>query len=183
MTPSGCEPERVGLAVQGRCTTPFDLAVPESGMHHRIFLVVAILAALVSGCGGSSSPSAPTPTAPSGPPLPTAPFSRTDLREGTGAEAVNGRRLAMHYTGWLYDPTAPESKGRQFDTSTGGAPFPFVLGTGGVIRGWDLGVLGMKVGGQRRLVIPPDLAYGAGGRDPIPPNATLVFDLELVSVQ
>jgi len=90
--------------------------------------------------------------------------------------------LTVSYTGWLYDPARPEQKGTQFDTNTS---FPFVLGTGGVIRGWDLGVVGMRVGGQRRLVIPPELGYGAAGagQGRIPPNASLVFDIELLSVQ
>lgn len=87
----------------------------------------------------------------------------------------------MNYTGWLYDPTQPEQKGREFDTSTA---FTFQLGVGRVIPGWDLGVAGMKVGGQRRLIIPPDLGYGsAGAGTAIPPNATLVFDVELLEVR
>ena len=86
--------------------------------------------------------------------------------------------------GWLYDPTRPEQKGAQFETSVGRAPFAFTLGIGQVIRGWDQGVTGMKVGGLRRLVLPPELAYGAGGSPPvIPPNATLVFEIELLDVQ
>jgi FKBP-type peptidyl-prolyl cis-trans isomerase FkpA len=111
------------------------------------------------------------------------PYSQTDIRVGTGAEALAGRRISVHYAGWLYDASAPENKGRQFDTSLGGAPYPFTLGAGMVIRGWDQGVAGMRVGGQRRLVIPPQLAYGAEGRgSAIPPNATLVFDIELLEV-
>jgi FKBP-type peptidyl-prolyl cis-trans isomerase FkpA len=96
---------------------------------------------------------------------------------------VSGKALAVNYTGWLYDATKPEQKGTQFDTSIGRGPYAFVLGAGQVIRGWDQGVPGMKVGGQRRLVIPPDLAYGASGRGQIPPNATLIFDIELLAVQ
>jgi FKBP-type peptidyl-prolyl cis-trans isomerase FkpA len=142
--------------------------------------LVLIVAGLLSGaCGGGTSSS---PTAPSS--QPSAPFSQTDLRVGTGTEAVAGRTLAVNYTGWLYDPALPESKGRQFDTSAGRAPFAFRLGAGGVIRGWDQGLVGMRVGGQRRLVIPPELGYGAGGSgSTIPPNATLVFDVELLDVQ
>ena len=96
-----------------------------------------------------------------------------------------GRSLSVHYTGWLYDPTQPEQKGRQFDTSAGGAPFSFTLGVGQVIPGWDRGAVGMKVGGQRRLIIPPNLAYGSqgGAGGLIPPNATLVFDIELIEVR
>ena len=128
-----------------------------------------------SACGSSSSPSAPTAS------LPRAEFTQTDLTVGTGTAASNGRSLTVSYTGWLYDPARPEQKGTQFDTGT----IPLVLGSGGVIRGWDLGLVGMRVGGRRRLTIPPELGYGSagagGGR--IPPNASLVFDVELLSVQ
>jgi FKBP-type peptidyl-prolyl cis-trans isomerase FkpA len=108
----------------------------------------------------------------------------TDLRVGTGAEARNGRRVSVHYTGWLYHPTRPEHKGRQFDSSSGRQPFDLTLGMGEVIPGWDQGLLGMKAGGSRRLVIPSALAYGRTGHgSDIPPEATLVFDVELVTVQ
>jgi FKBP-type peptidyl-prolyl cis-trans isomerase FkpA len=136
---------------------------------------VFAIAVLAAACG-SDSPSSSTP-------LPSAPFSQTDLVVGTGDTAVNGRRLTVFYTLWLYDPAGPESKGRQFETNVGGSPHPFTLGTGAVIRGWDIGVVGMRVGGKRRLIIPPDLAYGAQGNQSIPGGATLVFDIELVSVQ
>ena len=99
---------------------------------------------------------------------------------GTGTEATAGRRLTVNYAGWLYSASAAENKGRQFDAANG---FPFTLGAGQVIRGWDQGIVGMRVGGVRRLVIPPDLAYGSQGRAPIPPNATLLFDVELTNVQ
>lgn len=89
----------------------------------------------------------------------------------------------MNYIGWLYDPARPDQKGTQFDSSIGRGPYSFVLGAGAVIRGWDQGVNGMKVGGVRRLVIPPELAYGASGNGPIPPNSTLVFEVELLDVQ
>jgi FKBP-type peptidyl-prolyl cis-trans isomerase FkpA len=92
--------------------------------------------------------------------------------------------VRVNYTGWLYDLSRPEQKGQQFDSSAGREPFEFLLGSGQVIPGWDRGVAGMKVGGQRRLIIPPDLAYGAtGAGGVIPPNATLVFDVELLDVQ
>ncbi len=148
--------------------------VLSSRVQRMLTVSVAMLAV---GCGGgSSSPTSPT--------LPGAPFSQTDTRVGTGADATAGRRVTVNYTGWLYDPTQPEQKGRQFDTSVGRPPFSFTLGAGQVIRGWDQGVAGMKVGGQRRLVIPPDLAYGSmGSQGVIPPNATLVFDIELLDVQ
>jgi FKBP-type peptidyl-prolyl cis-trans isomerase FkpA len=120
-------------------------------------------------------------TAPVGP---SAPYSATDLRVGTGADAVNGRRVTVNYTGWLYSTTGTENKGKQFDTSVGGPPFTFTLGAGQVISGWDKGVVGMKVGGLRRLILPPELGYGSSGSGPaIPGNASLIFDIELLSVQ
>ncbi len=109
----------------------------------------------------------------------------TDLVVGEGAAAAAGSKVTVHYTGWMYDHAGPDKKGATFDSSRkGGQPFSFVLGQQQVIAGWDQGVAGMKVGGQRRLVIPAALAYGergAGGA--IPPGATLVFDVELLGVQ
>lgn len=111
-------------------------------------------------------------------------YSQTDLREGTGAMANSGQTAKVHYTGWLYDASAADNKGKQFDSSVGRGPFSFRLGGGQVIRGWDQGVQGMKVGGQRRLVLPPEFAYGArGAGNVIPPNATLVFDVELLDIK
>ena len=122
---------------------------------------------------------------PTGPILPFSPFALQDVRVGGGADAAAGRRATVNYTGWLYDPTRPESKGQQFDTSVGRQPFTFTVGTGQVIRGWDQGIPGMKVGGLRRLTIPPELGYGATGSvgGVVPPNATLVFDVDLLDVQ
>ena len=109
----------------------------------------------------------------------------TDSKVGTGAEAKSGRQVTVHYTGWLYDPKAADKHGKKFDSSKDhGEPFSFKLGGGQVIRGWDQGVAGMKVGGARTLVIPSELGYGqrgAGGA--IPPNATLLFDVELLEVK
>ena len=109
---------------------------------------------------------------------------KTDVKLGEGAEAVAGHGVSVHYTGWLYDESAPEHKGGKFDSSRDrGEPFEFSLGAGQVIKGWDQGVAGMKVGGQRTLVIPAALGYGArGAGGVIPPNATLVFDVELLGV-
>ncbi len=107
-----------------------------------------------------------------------------DTVPGTGAEATAGNQVRVHYTGWLYDPTAKNSRGKKFDSSKDrGDPFSFGLGGGQVIRGWDEGVQGMKVGGTRVLTIPADLGYGArGAGGAIPPNATLVFEVDLLSV-
>jgi FKBP-type peptidyl-prolyl cis-trans isomerase FkpA len=110
-------------------------------------------------------------------------FSQTDVRAGTGATAISGSVITVHYTGWLYDDNNPEEKGMQFDTSAGGSAFSFTLGAGQVIGGWDQGLAGMRVGGLRRLVIPPSLGYGASRNGPIPPNASLVFDVELLEVE
>ena len=112
------------------------------------------------------------------------PLQMTDVVEGSGAEASVGARVTVHYTGWLHDPEAPEGRGKKFDSSKDrGQPFRFHLGQGMVIRGWDDGVQGMKVGGTRVLVIPPELGYGPrGAGGVIPPNATLVFEVELLGV-
>ena len=91
--------------------------------------------------------------------------------------------MTVHYTGWLYSASAPDNKGTQFDTSAARGPFSFILGARQVIAGWDQGVAGMRVGGMRRLVIPPSLGYGGTANGPIPANSTLVFDVELLSVQ
>jgi FKBP-type peptidyl-prolyl cis-trans isomerase FkpA len=107
-----------------------------------------------------------------------------DTIPGTGDTAVAGRLVTVHYTGWLHDPAQPDGRGRKFDSSKDRRdPFNFGLGAGQVIRGWDEGVQGMKVGGTRVLVIPPELGYGArGAGGVIPPNATLVFEVELLAV-
>lgn len=112
-------------------------------------------------------------------------LEKIDKKIGTGEEAVTGKTVNVHYTGWLYDANAPENKGKKFDSSYDRDDhFSFLLGAGRVIKGWDQGVAGMKVGGQRTLIIPPDMAYGArGAGNVIPPNATLIFDVELVGLQ
>jgi FKBP-type peptidyl-prolyl cis-trans isomerase FkpA len=122
-------------------------------------------------------PGAPMTTLPTG-------LQYEDTTLGTGAEATAGRRVRVHYTGWLYDPTAKNNRGRKFDSSKDrGQPFAFNLGAGEVIRGWDEGVAGMSVGGSRVLTIPPELGYGTrGAGGVIPPNATLVFEVDLLGV-
>ncbi len=139
-----------------------------SGMRLSFFAAIA-LALAVGGCNKG------TPTAPSA----NVPFSTVDVRVGTGAEATTGRSAAVNYAGYLYSATAAENKGTPFDAGT----FSFVVGTG-VIPGFSQGVQGMRVGGIRRVIIPPNLGYGAQGSPPaIPGNATLVFQIELLAVQ
>ena len=112
-------------------------------------------------------------------------LKKIDVKQGDGREARAGSPVVVHYTGWLYDSSKPDSHGAKFDSSRDrGQPFRFVLGQGRVIKGWDDGVAGMKVGGQRTLVIPPAQGYGArGAGGVIPPNATLIFDVELLAVE
>ena len=107
-------------------------------------------------------------------------LSSEDRKTGAGDEAVNGMSVTVHYTGWLY---VNGQRGKQFDSSRGGKPFTFKLGAGEVIEGWDEGIRGMKVGGVRELIIPPEKGYGARGAPPdIPPDATLCFEVELLGV-
>jgi FKBP-type peptidyl-prolyl cis-trans isomerase len=110
---------------------------------------------------------------------------KNDLKVGAGAAIAAGQTASVHYTGWLYSETAADKKGRKFDSSRDrGQPFEFRVGAGQVIKGWDLGVEGMQVGGQRRLTIPADLGYGArGAGGVIPGGATLVFDVELMAIR
>jgi len=110
---------------------------------------------------------------------------KEDLEMGTGEEVTSGQTAVVHYTGWLHDPSKPEGKGKKFDSSRDhGDTFAFTVGGGQVIRGWDLGVAGMKVGGKRRLIIPAELGYGArGAGGVIPGGATLVFDVELMAIR
>ena len=138
--------------------------------------VLVALAVGVAAC----APEAPSLSASAGS---VSALEQSDTVVGTGAEAVARATVKVHYTGWLYDKSRPGQKGTQFDSSRGGQPFQFVVGAGQVILGWDQGVQGMKVGGQRRLVIPASLAYGdSGAGGVIPGGASLVFDVELIDV-
>jgi FKBP-type peptidyl-prolyl cis-trans isomerase FkpA len=112
-------------------------------------------------------------------------LTKIDVRVGTGEEAVAGKIVNVHYTGWIFDKSVPDNKGKKFDSSRDrSGHFSFPLGAGRVIKGWDQGVQGMKVGGQRTLIIAPSMGYGArGAGGVIPPNATLIFDVELMGVQ
>jgi FKBP-type peptidyl-prolyl cis-trans isomerase FkpA len=145
-------------------------------------LAICAMFLLVAACG-DKQPAAKAVAAVA-PVAPPAELQKTDVVKGTGEGISLGQVAVVHYTGWLYDPTAPEQKGTKFDSSRDhGAPFKFAIGTGNVIRGWDEGVQGMQPGGQRRLVIPPDLGYGDSGTGPIPGGATLVFDIELLAIE
>ena len=131
-----------------------------------LFEAIAILmfAAFMTSCSGSS----------------VSDLIIEDLEIGTGDEAVSGANLTMHYTGWLY---SNGKRGDKFDSSLGGTPFSFTLGAGEVIEGWDRGIEGMRVGGKRELIIPPEMGYGAAGWPPdIPPNSALIFEVELLEV-
>ena len=111
-------------------------------------------------------------------------LKKIEVKQGDGAEAIAGRAVIVDYTGWLYDPAAPDGHGAKFDSSVGKLPFGFVLGVGRVIKGWDQGVAGMKVGGRRRIVIPPDLGYGKqGAGGVIKGGETLVFVVDLLEVR
>lgn len=138
----------------------------------KLLGLAMLFAVSVSACGGSDSQ---TPTSPSA----NVPFSTVDLRVGTGAEANTGRSVTVNYAGYLYSATAVDNKGTSFDAGS----FPFTVGSG-VIAGFSQGVIGMRVGGIRRVIIPPSLGYGSQGSPPrIPGNATLVFEIELLTVQ
>jgi FKBP-type peptidyl-prolyl cis-trans isomerase FkpA len=148
-------------------------------MTRNTFLMtfgVAALAAMLPACG-SKPPPAPTGAVTS--------MQSTQIKAGAGEAVVPGKIAVVQYTGWLYEAAAKDNKGKQFDSSRSiGQPFRFPLGAGQVIKGWDQGVVGMKIGESRRLVIPPDLAYGdSGAGGVIPPGATLVFDIDLVAIE
>jgi FKBP-type peptidyl-prolyl cis-trans isomerase FkpA len=147
--------------------------------HLLPFVVACAAASALLGCepAPNKAPVAATNAANS--------LEVTDLAHGAGAAVAAGQFAIVQYTGWLYEPSAPDHKGKEFDSSLkSGTPFRFQLGAGQVIKGWDQGVAGMQIGGKRRLVIPADLAYGGNGAgDVIPPGATLVFDVDLVGIE
>jgi len=175
-------------------------ARPGQGLAMSVpsILRAAVLALLAPSGAALAADPAPPPAAPAGTTATLTPAASpievarqaattagvkiTDLRVGKGKPALAGATVRVHYTGWLLDETKPDGKGTKFDSSVDrGDPFLFPLGEHKVIPGWDLGVAGMQPGGKRRLVIPAELAYGARGTPggPIPPNATLVFEVEL----
>jgi FKBP-type peptidyl-prolyl cis-trans isomerase FkpA len=159
--------------------------------------IYALAASLLVACTSREKPEA-VPVASTEAPSPepaatpaitgteTMPMQKIELAPGDGAEIKSGQTALVHYTGWLYDAATPENKGKKFDSSVDrNEPFEFPVGAGMVIKGWDEGVVGMKVGSKRRLVIPPEMGYGARGAGGglIPPGATLVFDVELVEIR
>jgi len=140
----------------------------------RVLSLIPVIACI--SCGGAEAPvTSPPPAA----------FSQIDLVTGTGPVARRGARLTVHYTGWLYDANRLDQKGKQFDSSSGSEPFTFRLGAGEVIKGWDQGFEEMRVGGKRRLILPPDLGYGAAGQPDgsIPADTGLLFEMELIDVR
>lgn len=146
-------------------------------------LSLLICVVLAAACSGKSE----APRTAGAPPAasPVTALQSTTLKPGTGAAIGGGQVAVVQYTGWLYEAGASDHKGKQFDSSRDRRePFKFPLDTGSVIKGWDQGIVGMKVGESRRLVIPPELAYGdAGAGGVIPPGATLVFDVDLVGIE
>lgn len=146
-------------------------------MRRFVMLTATFLVPTIVGCSPGSPPPEPPKEAPEE-------LYIIELGGGEGEAIAPGRTAVVHYTGWLFDPAAADRKGQKFDSSVDrGQPFRFPLGAGRVIRGWDEGVAGMRVGQQRRLIIPPQLGYGArGAGNVIPPNATLVFDVELLGI-
>jgi FKBP-type peptidyl-prolyl cis-trans isomerase len=138
-------------------------------MRLRQTLILPVAALLLSAAAAHADPV----TLPGGTQI-------EDVETGTGTEARKGRTISVHYTGWLY---VDGERGKSFDSSRGGQPFTFVLGEGDVIKGWDTGIVGMKEGGVRTLIIPPNEGYGARREAKIPANSTLMFEVELIKVR
>ena len=148
----------------------------------KIVVSAAFVLASATACAQTGT-TPPAAAAPAAAPAVVTELVKKDIVEGKGKTAEKRKGILVNYTGWLYDPAAQGMKGAKFDTSEGRAtPFGFVVGAGRVIKGWDQGVPGMKEGGKRMLIIPPALAYGekGAGGGKIPPNATLLFEVELI---
>jgi len=144
----------------------------------------AVVALAVAACASTPSKAPADRSAAGTFTTPVTELQFIDVGVGTGAEAVPGMFVVLSYTGWLYDPFAPNYRGAKFDSSLDRhAAYGFFLDTGKVIRGWDDGIPGMRIGGRRTLAVPPGMAYGTGGSSVIPPNATLLFDIELIDVR
>ena len=143
------------------------------------------LTIMLSACGSNANTEAKSIDVPAPKVIAEKPsFTKTDSVVGTGATAEAGQTVSVHYTGWLYDASAPENRGEKFDSSVDrGQPFEFPLGGGRVIKGWDEGVVGMKIGGKRTLIIPSEMGYGDRGAGRIiKPGSTLLFDVELLGI-
>jgi len=154
-------------------------------MRTRSSLALLCSVLILAACS-RDAPEQPTSATTSEALPPVTELQKTDLVKGVGEGISSGQVAVVHYTGWLYEPGAADQKGKKFDSSRdSGKPFRFTIGAGGVIQGWEEGVQGMQVGGQRRLVIPASLGYGeeGAGGGVIPPNATLVFDVELLAIE
>lgn len=150
-----------------------------SRLSRRLAMTLGLAAGLgLAGCGGGNT----TDSDPMGWNTVTA-LQVYDTPAGTGAQADAGKTVTVHYTGYIFDVRGvASSRGTQFDTSVGKSPLSIKLGSGAVIPGFDQGVTGMKVGGKRMIIIPASLAYGRTGNGPVPPNAAVIFDVELLSV-
>jgi FKBP-type peptidyl-prolyl cis-trans isomerase len=146
-----------------------------ASFRRRSFLA-ALIVCLCAAC--TEKPAEP-------PARPVNSLEIVDLKAGEGASIAAGQQAVVQYTGWLYEASATDKKGKEFDSSRrSGEPFRFAVGAGQVIKGWDQGVVGMKIGGRRRLTIAPDLAYGENGAGGlIPPGATLVFEVDLIGIE
>lgn len=150
----------------------------------RYAAAIATLAAVTACAQTGAPPAAPAKPAAAVAPAVVTELVKKDTKEGNGKLAEKGKAVSVHYTGWLYDPAAPEQKGKKFDSSHDRKiPFGFILGAGRVIKGWEEGVVGMKEGGQRTLIIPASMGYGdKGAGGVIPPGATLLFEVELLKI-
>lgn len=154
-------------------------------MNKKISAVMVAAALLAAACSKEAPSPQPAATATEAA-APVTELQKTDVVKGAGEGISAGQQAVVHYTGWLYDPGKADHKGKQFDSSRDrGKPFRFTIGAGGVIKGWEEGVQGMQPGGQRELVIPASLGYGEAGAGGgvIPPNATLLFDIELLAIE
>lgn len=157
----------------------------------RLMLILFAGVAALAACKPQTPPEpkaalAASTETPAAEQIMTTELIKNDVATGSGGAIARGQVAVVHYTGWLYDPSAPEQKGKQFDSSRDrGQPFRFPVGGGRVIQGWDQGVAGMQVGGRRTLIIPASLGYGESGAGGgvIPPNATLLFDVELLAIE
>lgn len=152
-------------------------------MKFTTTLIAVSLTAALGACQAETNTSSPQEKVAMTAEITT--LQKIDTVEGEGREAEAGLNVSVHYTGWLYDSAAEDKKGEKFDSSVDrGQPFEFALGQGQVIQGWDQGFAGMKIGGKRTLIIPSEMGYGArGAGGAIPPNAVLIFDVELLDVK